>query len=166
MSSSVRALDLHVARPSTRPAPAERPRELAAATRTLELWWRYRDSDLSIDQGLYLKLPSAEERLLVRDRDGNLKPLPEDAEPGRDFLVEGRTGVELGQLAEVIGAWLTLSMRRFYLRAPCGRFLELSKGDAVRRDVLIRRLDAFLSAGAGPYRVLAVALRSEWESDG
>lgn len=168
MSSAARALDDGASSsssdPSTSTSRPAKPSQTGASARSLDLWWRYRDSDLTIDQSLYLKLPCAEERLVVRDRNGDLKPLPEDA-TGRDFLVEGKTVLQLGQLAQVISDWLTLSMRRFYLRSPSGRFLELSEADVERHDALLRRLDSFLADGAGPYRILAVALRPGGEDD-
>ena len=169
MSSAARALDAGAPSRSSDPTGSAsrttKASESGAAGRPLNLWWRYRDSDLTIDQSLYLKLPCAEERLVVRDRNGELKPLPEDAS-GRDFLVEGKTVLRLGQLAQVIVDWLTLPMRRFYVRSPSGRFLELAEADASRRDALIRRLDSFLDDGAGPYRILAVALRPSGEERG
>ena len=166
MTSSARAVDTDP--PASSPAgpgsaKAKPSAGTAAAARKLSLWWRYRDSDLSIDQSLYLKLPCADERLVVRGPDGSLRALAEGEDPGRDFLVEGRTGLQLGQLARVVSDWLTLSMRRLYVRGPGGEFLELSPEDAKREDALIRRLDRFLSHGDGPYRILAVALRPDAE---
>lgn len=166
MSSAAHALEEGATATSVGPIKAEPASGAGSASRPLDLWWRYRDGDLAIDQSLYLKLPRAEERLMLRDVDGQLQPLSEDAAPGRDFLVEGRARMELGHLARLVTEWLTLSMRRFYLKAPSGRSLELSEKEVVRPDALIRRLDAFLDEGAGPYRVLAVALRSGGDGEG
>lgn len=177
-SSSIRALDHDPSMSSSTPCSTS-GWERGAATRQLDLWWRYRNNDLSVDQSFYLSLPSATERLMVRDHEGDLQPVSEDqaaqnhvgveaesgfvAEGQRDFVVEGSTSLQLGQLAQILAEWLTLSMRRFYVQARSGGFIELSAQDATRRDVLVRRLDAFLADGAGPYRILAVALRPESE---
>ena len=91
----------------------------------LKVWWRFVESEPSVDQEFFYQLPRRRHSALVRTESGGFRYSPKELLEKSGLLIQGTSFVSPEELAALVSWWVNERPSRICLRAGNGEFLEL-----------------------------------------